>query len=106
MQSGKTDEPGTADESKGNTVEVTAPKEPEQAAPSEIAEGEESPLEKATNASASASPISAQVNLPDAPHSGSAAVATQVGGSHIPLFHKLLLALQQAALVHALSMHC
>ena len=64
VQSGKTDEPGTADQSKGDTVEVTAPQEPEQAAPSEIAEGEESPLEKATNASASVSPISAQVGNP------------------------------------------
>lgn len=50
-QAGQTEKPGTADDS--STVEVTAPQEPDTAAPAEIAEGEESPAEAATSASLS-----------------------------------------------------
>lgn len=48
---GEEKKPATGDDSA--TVEVTAPSEPDTAAPADIAEGEESPLESATNASLS-----------------------------------------------------
>lgn len=48
---GEEEKPGTGDDSA--TVEVTAPKEPDSPSPADIAEGDESPLEAATNASAS-----------------------------------------------------
>ena len=49
---GHTEKPGTADES--STVEVTSPEKPDSPEPADIAEGEESPAEAATNASLSA----------------------------------------------------